>query len=74
MNASATQTPEAVDLLDAQDHLNRIKSLVEIIFMAAFDLGDRKKTNAVQNVVEVIHREIEALHGELEAIREGGQA
>ncbi len=70
MNAPVITTPDPHALLDARDHLNRIDALVEIIFMAAFDLGDRKKTNAIQNTVEVIHNEIERLHGELEAIDE----
>ncbi|MBX3598795.1 MAG: hypothetical protein KF874_14605 [Rhizobiaceae bacterium] len=42
-------------LLDAVSQLGRIDSLVEAIWMAASDLGDIRKTDALQNVAEVIH-------------------
>lgn len=70
INAQSLIDPGAPSLLDASNQLGKFKYLVEAIFMAASDLGDMKKTNAIQNVAEVIHREIDDLDELLDAIRE----
>ena len=63
---------ESVDLIDVADQLNQVSHLNEAAFMAAFDLPDDDRREAMRALLDLISNKIDGAKSDLEKIRNKG--
>jgi hypothetical protein len=71
VDVDATEKSVAGRLMDVEDKLFSVRSLNQIIFMAAADIQDPAKVQAIQTVTGIIDDKLLDVRDELDAIREG---